>query len=327
MISIFLISYGFSQNFFPILGGQRAGTSIFTFLKIGVSAHALGMGETVVALNHDAASVYYNPATIAQFQEAEFSATHVELPAEIQFDYFSMSRNVYGRHYLGVSAGILHMAPMMETTEYLPHGTGNYFVFQDRFFALTYGARMTDRFSFGITLKHVQEDLAGNKMSAPMLDMGTFYWTGFKTLRFSASISHFGSQAKPEGKYLKNVLDTDTGEETIIETEFEEFSPPTVFRVGAAMDIYSFSGSTLIAAIQLNHPVDDAENIALGAEYLFLKILSVRGGYKINKSEEDFSFGAGVKVPVGGIHLTVDYSYSFHGHLTNPTWLTIGFSL
>jgi hypothetical protein len=327
MISIFLVSYGFSQNFFPILGGQRAGTSIFTFLKIGVSAHALGMGEAVVALNQDAASVYYNPATIAQFKEIQFSTTHIELPAEIKFDYFSMNRNIYGRHYLGISAGILHMAPMMETTEYLPHGTGNYFVFQDRFFALTYGARMTDRFSFGITLKHVQEDLAGNKMSAPMLDMGTFYWTGFKTLRFSASISHFGSQAKPEGKYLKNVLDTDTGEETIIETEFEEFSPPTVFRVGAAMDIYSFSGSTLIAAIQLNHPVDDAENIALGAEYLFLKMLSIRGGYKINKSEEDFSFGAGVKVPVGGIHLTVDYSYSFHGHLTNPTWLTIGFSL
>ncbi len=327
MISIFLVSHGFSQNFFPILGGQRAGTSIFTFLKIGVSAHALGMGEAVVALNQDAASVYYNPATIAQFQEAEFSATHVEWPAEIQFDYFSMSTAVYKRHFLGVSAGILHMDPMMETTEYLPHGTGNYFVFQDRFFALTYGARMTDRFSFGITLKHVQEDLAGNKMSSPMLDMGTFYWTGFKTLRFSASISHFGSQAKPEGKYLKNVLDTDTGEETIIETEFEEFSPPTVFRVGAAMDIYSFSGSTLIAAIQLNHPVDDAENIAFGAEYLFLKMLSVRGGYKINKSEEDFSFGAGVKVPVGGIHLTVDYSYSFHDHLTNPTCLTIGLSL
>jgi hypothetical protein len=164
-------------------------------------------------------------------------------------------------------------------------------------------------------------------MSAPMLDMGTFYWTGYKTLRFSASISHFGSQVKPEGKYNKSVLDKDTGEETIIESEFEEFSPPTVFRVGAAMDIFSFFGSKFIAAIQLNHPVDDAENISLGAEYLFLEILSLRGGYKINKAEEDYSFGAGIKIPVGEIHLTVDYSYSFHEHLTNPTWLTLGFSL
>ena len=55
------------QNLFPILGGQRAGTSIFTFLKIGVSARAEGMGEAVVALHQNASSIYYNPATIAQF--------------------------------------------------------------------------------------------------------------------------------------------------------------------------------------------------------------------------------------------------------------------
>jgi len=73
VLSMALVSCGFSQNFFPILGGQRAGTSIFTFLKIGVSAHALGMGEAVVALNQDAASVYYNPATIAQFKKNQLT--------------------------------------------------------------------------------------------------------------------------------------------------------------------------------------------------------------------------------------------------------------
>ena len=97
--------------------------------------------------------------------------------------------------------------------------------------------------------------------------------------------------------------------------------------INNAMDIISLPRSKLIAAIQLNHPVDDAENISLGAEYLFLEILSLRGGYKINKAEEDYSFGAGIKIPVGKIYLTVDYSYSFHDHLTNPTWLTIGLSL
>ena len=65
----------------------------------------------------------------------------------------------------------------------------------------------------------------------------------------------------------------------------------------------------------------------INQEYVFLEILSLRGGYEINKAEEGLSFGAGVKIPVGTIHLTVDYGYSFHDHLTNPTWLTIGFSL
>ena len=52
------ISTGYSQNIFPILGGQRVGTSVFSFLNIGVSARAVGMGEAVVALDQDAASVY-----------------------------------------------------------------------------------------------------------------------------------------------------------------------------------------------------------------------------------------------------------------------------
>jgi hypothetical protein len=268
------------QNFFPILGGQRAGTSVFTFLKIGVSARAVGMGEAVVALQQDAASTYYNPGAIAQFKQTEFSASRIQWPAEINYDYFSVTRNIKGRHFAGLSFGVLHMSPMQETTEYLPHGTGNYFTFQDRFVALTYGAKMTDRFSFGITLKQVEENLAGHKMSSAMMDMGTFYWTGFRSLRFSASLSHFGPQAKPEGTYEKQILDTETGEEDIVTTEFESFSPPTVFRVGAAMDMWQSQRQSLLIAIQLNHPVDNAENISTGLEYNFSNMFFLRSGYK-----------------------------------------------
>ena len=163
---VFLTGSILGQNFFPILGGQRAGTSIYTFLKIGVSARAEGMGEAVVALQQDAASIYYNPGTIAQFSGTKFSASRIKWPADINYDYFAFTQKLTGRHSIGFRAGILHMAPMMETTEYLPHGTGNYITYQDRFIGLTYGARMTDRFSFGITIKHVQEDLAGYQLSS-----------------------------------------------------------------------------------------------------------------------------------------------------------------
>ncbi len=64
-----------SQTLFPILGGQRAGTSVFTFLNIGISARATGMGESVVALNQDATSIHYNPAIIAQLGKTELSIT------------------------------------------------------------------------------------------------------------------------------------------------------------------------------------------------------------------------------------------------------------
>lgn len=312
------------QNFFPILGGQRVGTSVFTFLKIGVSARAVGMGEAVAALQQDAASVYYNPGTIAQFEQTEFSASRIQWPADINYDFFSLTRRIKGRHYAGISFGILHFAPMQETTEYMPHGTGNYFLYQDRFIALTYGARMTNRFSFGITLKQVEEDLAGRTMSTAMLDMGTFYWTGFRSLRFSASLSHFGPQAKPDGTYEKQVLDTETGEEKMVITEFESFSPPTVFRVGAAMDIWQTKTQSIILALQLNHPVDNAENISTGLEYNFANIFFLRSGYKINKEEENVSFGAGLIIPINGLKLRVDYAYAYFNHLSDPQRLSIG---
>lgn len=321
-----MLSSAAAQNFFPILGGQRTGTSSFTFLKIGVNAQATGMGEAVVAMDHNAASYYYNPAIVAQLEGLQVSATHISWPADINYDYISMSRHIAGRHYLGINAGILHMEPMQETTEYLPNGTGNYFTFQDRFIGLIYGARMTDRFSFGITVKHVSEDLAEESMSVTLMDMGTFYYTGFRSLRFSTSLSHFGPQAKPSGSYLKRSLDHDTGQEVEIETEYEKFSPPTVFRVGASMDVYASERQKLFLSVQLNHPVDDSENISSGLEYNLLDKIFLRAGYKANRLGENWSGGFGLKIPVGRAIMMVDYSYTNFVYLSDPKRLTISFS-
>ena len=328
VISVFLIISSVSaQNLFPILGGQRAGTSVFTFLNIGVSARAVGMGESVVAMNQDAASIFYNPAIIAQLEDTEISVSQIKWPAEINYDYFSITHRFFGRNYLGFNGGILHMAPMIETTEYHPDGTGNYFQFQDRFFGITYGAKMTDRFSFGMTIKHVSEDMAGYHMSAFLLDMGTFYWTGYRSLRFCASLSNFGQQVSPEGSYEKRILDQNSGSEIREITNFEKFSPPTQFRVGAAIDPLDSNGQKLAFSLQLNHPVDNAEYIVTGFEYSYMKILFVRAGHKFNKYEEDLTFGIGLIVPVGPLLIRADYGYANFNHLTDPQRFSIGLTL
>ena len=328
VISVFLIISSVSaQNLFPILGGQRAGTSVFTFLNIGVSARAVGMGESVVAMNQDAASIFYNPAIIAQLEDTEISVSQIKWPAEINYDYISITHRFFGRNYLGFNGGILHMAPMIETTEYHPDGTGNYFQFQDRFFGITYGAKMTDRFSFGMTIKHVSEDMAGYHMSAFLLDMGTFYWTGYSSLRFCASLSNFGQQVSPEGSYEKRILDQNSGSEIREITNFEKFSPPTQFRVGAAIDPLDSNGQKLAFSLQLNHPVDNAAYIVTGFEYSYMKILFVRAGHKFNKYEEDLTFGIGLIVPVGPLLIRADYGYANFNHLTDPQRFSIGVTL
>ena len=325
--ALLLISSISAQNLFPILGGQRAGTSVFTFLNIGVSARAVGMGESVVALNQDASSIFYNPAIIAQLENTEISVSQIKWPAEINYDYFSITHRLFGRNYIGFNGGILHMEPMRETTEYHPEGTGNYFRFQDRFFGITYGAKMTDRFSFGMTIKHVTEDMAGHHMSAFLLDMGTFYWTGYRSLRFCASLSNFGQQVSPEGTYEKRILDQNSGSDITEITNFEKFSPPTQFRVGAAIDPLDSNGQKLAFSLQLNHPVDNAEYIVTGLEYSYMEILFVRAGHKFNKYEEDLTFGIGLIVPVGPLLIRADYGYANFNHLTDPQRFSIGLTL
>ena len=253
--------------------------------------------------------------------------SQIQWPADINYDYFCITRRIVGPHYLGLAGGILHMKPMMETTEFHPEGTGNYFTFQDRFIGVTYGAKMTDRFSFGLTLKHVSENLAGYGMSAVLMDMGTFYWTGYRSLRFCASLSHFGRQVAPRGSYEKRILDQNSGNEITEATDFEKFSPPTQFRVGAAMDPIDSNNQRLTLSIQLNHPVDNAEYIVTGMEYSFLKMLFLRAGYKFNKNEENLTMGAGVIVPVGPLKVRVDYGYANFDHLSDPKRFSIGLSL
>ena len=327
---IFLLifpSFSWSQTLFPILGGQRAGTSVFTFLNIGVSARATGMGEAVVALNQDATSIHYNPAIVAQLDQTEISVSQIQWPADIFYDYFSLSHRLKGRHYIGLNGGILHMKPMPETNEYFPDGTGNYFFYQDRFLGATYGAKMTDRFSFGVTLKYVAEDLAEYKMSTILMDLGTFYWTGYESLRFCASLSNFGKQIAPQGDYMKKILDQNSGNEIEERTDFEKFSPPTQFRVGVAADPIASSEHFLTISAQLNHPVDNAEYIVTGLEYSFMKLFFIRGGYKFNKNEENFTTGAGLFIPLGRFKLRVDYGYANFDHLTDPNRFSIGISL
>ena len=66
----------------------------------------------------------------------------------------------------------------------------------------------------------------------------------------------------------------------------------------------------ITTSIQLNHPNDNSENLSLGFEYVWNKMFFARGGYVINVDEQDFSFGAGVNIPVSIANVSVDYAYA-----------------
>jgi hypothetical protein len=164
-------------------------------------------------------------------------------------------------------------------------------------------------------------------MSAILMDVGTFYWTGFGSLRFCASLTNFGQQTSPEGKYPKTLLDSESGSEIIEVSNFEKFSPPTLFRVGVAFDPIQKLNHTVSYSLQLNHPVDNAEYIVTGIEYSFVNLLFIRSGYKFNKKEENYTAGVGLNIKVGSYKLKIDYGYANFDHLSDPKRFSIGLML
>lgn len=315
-----LYGTGLSQELFPLLGGQRIGTAAATFLKIDVGAAATSMSGASVAMARDATSLYWNPASAAHVGENSFTLSHIQWPVDIQYEYLGYIHHLNDVIMLGFSAGYLHMEDMEVTTEIHPTGTGEYFSYYDAFGALTFALKMTNRFSFGTSVKYVEENLAGIKMGGMLLDFGTFYWTGFRSLRFAVSLVNFGPDFRPDGHFNKR-----TKEGGLTESSYEAFSPPTMFRVGTAMEVVETEDYSLTTSFQINHPVDNAENAVLGLEFGYLKQLYLRAGYRANFDEERFTFGAGFRLPLASTQLRVDYSYKDFKTLGETNQFTLGY--
>ena len=300
------------------LGGERVGTSAFTFLKIAEGARAQGMAGAYTAISDDAASLFWNPAGIAQRDSrVEVETGHTQWIADFRIYSAVAAYRIGVVHHIGISARALAMDPMEITTEYRPDGTGEYFNYGDVLLGLTYAQRMTDRFSFGITAKIVEEQLADLTMRGSMFDLGTFYRTGFRDLNFAVALLNFGSPARPEGNY--SFEDINGTQQT---RDYQEFAPPTIFRMGIAYEWLQRETQELTTSVQLNHPVDLSESLTFGVEYTLRDLVFLRGGYEESSEVASWSMGAGVKV--AGIR--IDYAYTDMADLGGTQRFNLGWS-
>src|SRR5207244_6511318 len=106
------------------LGEQRAGTSSGAFLKIGVGARAVGLGESFVAVANDPSAIFWNPAGLASIQRPDFSINAISWPGDVKYGHLAYVLPV--RRFGGSLAfqlGALS-TEIDETTEFQPFGTG-----------------------------------------------------------------------------------------------------------------------------------------------------------------------------------------------------------
>jgi len=301
-----LVGLSTAQSLFPVLGNERAGTTAMTFLKIGVGARAEGLAGAFVAVADDPSSLYWNPAGMVKMKaDLGVLFNFVRWPAQIQYAFLGWVTALDQHSSLGFFAAVLALPNFEETTETQPHGTGRYVAYEDLLMGASYARALTHRFSAGISVKYARETLDDLRMPAFLADIGTLYYTGLGDLRLGASLQHFGPNMRPRGTYS-----TGSGS-----AHYEEYPPPTLFRLGAAGSAFRTNEHSLLLAIALEHPVDNAENLAIGAEYSLREIVSLRAGRKINRGEESWTAGIGLRIPYRGLIIALDYAYTDFGRL------------
>jgi hypothetical protein len=300
------------QNIWPNLGGQRVGISGLQFLKLGVGGRGSGLGESMVAVANDVSALFWNPAGAVLDEHTSVMFAHAEWLVDLKHDFLGAMYHLSSSDVVGLSCISLRTDDMPVTTEMQPAGNGTYFHYSDLAIGLTYSRKMTSQFSFGATVRYVEEDAAIVTIRTVVLDLGTYYFTGLGSARIGVVVSNFGSDVAPKGE-LKSVDGS-----TI--SSFQSFSPPTVFKVGFAFEPYQTDRHRLTASVQLNHPNDNSEDVRFGVEYAWNKWLMLRTGLKrtigeswfakSQKSADDYSFGIGVAAPTPVATIAFDYAYT-----------------
>lgn len=287
----------------PNLGGQRAGISAMTFLKMDVSPRSAAMGGANNCLSGDAYSAFTNVATMAEVKEFNIALSNTFWASGINHAALGVVKPTKIGNF-GVSMAYLSSGAMPVRTEFQPDGTGEYFYASSYSIGVNYAKQLTDAFSYGASLKVVREQLAQLNTTTPAIDLGFLYRTDYKDLSFAVNIQNFGFNSKLNGNWT---IDSTFYNKP---ANIDNYPPPTVFQLGISMIPFKTESQSLTVAVQLNHPNDNAENIRLGAEYAYKSLLFARLGYKINVKDAPYpTLGMGLRMRMGRHPLRFDYAF------------------
>jgi len=323
---------------------SKVATTGAGFLKIGVGRGA-GMGDAFVAIADDASASYFNPAGLANVSRS-IQFNHVDWIADANHDYLTAVLPVAGFGTVAFSVTALTMGDMEQTTVDNPdtrvredEGTGLFFGASDMAVAVSYARIITDKLSFGLTAKGVQQTVWDMSAAALGVDLGLFYNTGFRSLRIGAAVTNYGTQLSYSGRQLDyNFWWTDSGPNELQGSYKTTPVPlPTSFRFGVAYNIVETKSNRLTAAVDITHPSDINETVNFGLEYGMSETFFLRGGYILNADGDyqkelgwltGLSAGLGVKAkPTQSLKLGLDYSFRYMQYIkpTHRLLLTVGF--
>ncbi|MBT3589944.1 MAG: PorV/PorQ family protein [Candidatus Marinimicrobia bacterium] len=321
-----------------LLFGQqvsKTGTTAGQFLKLGVGSRAMALGGAFTAIANDASALYWNPSGLSRIKGSQILLDHYDWVLDVDLDYVGATIYIPNIGTLGAALSFLHMGEMEITTTHSPEGTGEKFKANSYMGQISFARNLTDRFSFGLSTKIIQETIYNSSATGFALDIGTLYDTQLPGLTMGMSISNYGTKMRMSGRDLLIQTEIDPSLEsdpTNINANFstDKFDLPLIFRFGLAYtkSIQNIFNATF--SVDALHPNDNTESINLGTELNYKDFVYIRGGWKNlfqRDAEEGLTLGTGVILSYGGTKYILDYTYTQFGILGNPQKLTIAIQL
>jgi hypothetical protein len=311
-------------------GVSYRGTSSANFLKINLSAKTAGMAEADITLAEDASVLFYNPAGISRLGGPGVSFSYVNWLVETSLAHAAVAFPLeFGT--AGFDVSYFSSGDIKETTLLEQDGTGRVVSASDVAIGLSFAKNLTDRFSVGLKVKYIQENLASVSASAFAFDIGSIFETSFiNNMKVGIALSNFGSAMEFTGNDLlitHSVPNSPTNKEVPGVLQTGEWKLPLSFRIGVGTRLIESENYKWLVAYTLTDSRDYSARHNLGTEVEILNVLRLRGGYRFNYDEAAFSAGAGVKVVTSTMgSLFFDYAYSDYGNLNGINQISLSFN-
>lgn len=305
----------------------RVGTTAAPFLKIGVGARALAMGEAYTTLSEDATGLFWNPAGLAKLDKMEVVISHYDYLADLYYNFGGIVIPIDGVGTFGLFMASLGMPDIERTTIQSPNGTGEKVSAGSTVFGTSYARALTDRFSVGGNIKYIRETIWHSSASSFAFDVGVLYKTLFRNVKLGMSISNFGPEMQMNGRDMLTQHDisaTVEGNNPKINAHLdtEQFPLPIIFRVGISAnitkDFLNMSKHDWIITADAVHPNDNKEYMNLGTEVKLFNLIAFRAGFRqvmLEDREGGLSLGFGIQNTIQDFDFKLDYANVDYGKL------------
>ncbi len=304
---------------------SNAGTSAYTFLKIGTGAKSQALGGAFVGLADDETALYYNPAGLTSDGESfelyddlldvpereqvlnRFTASYINYLLDFQYGFVGYIRSLDDKTSAGLSIA------------YQNYGTFNRldsagdkigtFGASDIAIGLTYSKRIRTNLSLGGTGKFIYERIDTYSSNGLALDAGLMYLAADDgSTRIGFALTNFGAQLSGLTKTHKDKL-------------------PTKAAVGLS---HRLRGLPTVFTTEIGKPFDNEFYLSLGIEIVSLNPFFLRIGWtSAGRDHKTGSDGDNLAGFGGGFgysykEYTVDYSYSSYADLGSVHRVSLG---